>query len=263
MSSVSEPPPNKSLGQHWLSDEASLQAICDAARLSADDTVLEIGPGLGSLTVQLVARARQVIAVELDKTLAKELPQRVPAENLIVEQADILRFDLGKLPPGYKVVANLPYYITNHLLKLLSETANPPILAVVLVQEEVAQRVSAKPGQMSLLSTTTQFFWQVSEGIRLPAELFTPPPKVNSQLLILNRRPEVIFPDVDQAAFFRVLKAGFSQRRKTLKNSLSAGLRIQKEGVEDACQKSGISANLRAQSLSLEEWHKLFKALYT
>lgn len=253
------PAPKKSLGQHWLADAASLTAICDAAAVHAGDTVLEIGPGLGTLTTLLVERAKEVTAVEFDPLLAQSLPQRVPAPNLQVAEADILRFDLTQLPRGYKVVANIPYYLTSNLIRVLSESTNPPQLAVLLVQQEVAQRVAALPGGMSVLSVTAQFYWDVSLGRKVPAGLFTPPPKVDSQILILKRRLQPLFPDVDLTVFFRVVKAGFSQRRKTLLNSLSAGLHLSRPETAQLLAAAGIALNQRAQALMLQDWYRLVR----
>jgi 16S rRNA (adenine1518-N6/adenine1519-N6)-dimethyltransferase len=253
--------PNKSLGQHWLEDASTLEAICQAAELTPDDTVLEIGPGLGALTKHLVIAASKVVAVEIDPRLTQLLPNRITAANLKIVEADILEFDLTQLPSGYKVVANLPYYLSNQLLRRLSETTNPPRLAAILLQKEVAERVVAQPGRMSLLSVTTQFFWQAELGITVPAVLFTPPPKVDATLLILRRRKHVLFPDVDKSTFFRLVRAGFNQRRKTLINSISAGLHYPKSDIEKACQSAGIDPMRRAQTLTLVEWHKLYKSL--
>lgn len=254
--------PKKSLGQHWLKDEAALEAMCAAAGISGDDAVLEIGPGLGTLTKLLVERAGQVVAVEFDEKLASSLPGRVPAHNLQVISQDILSFDFTSLPPDYKIAANIPYYLTSNLIRVISETPNPPATAAILVQKEVAERVAAKPGDMSLLSVTAQFYWQVSLGREVPAELFEPPPKVDSQILILQHRPKPLF-DVDVKPFFRLVKAGFSQRRKTLLNSLSGGLRLDKEKVKDLCVTAGIEPGRRPQTLSLEEWHALYRVLHT
>jgi len=252
------PQAKKSLGQHWLTDAAALQAMCDAAAVSWQDPVLEVGPGLGTLTALLVQRVHEVVAVELDKRLAAELPGRVPASNLQVETGSILEFDLTSLPVGYKVVANIPYYLTSNLIRTLSESSNPPSVAVLLVQKEVAERVAAPPGKMSLLSVTAQFYWQVSLGREIPAQLFTPPPKVDSRILILTRRPEALF-DVDTRRFFRLVKAGFSQRRKTLLNSLSAGLQIGRTEAEALLKRSTIDPTARPQELTLEQWHALYK----
>jgi len=248
----------KSLGQHWLNDDATLQAIVDAASVSGPDHVLEIGPGAGTLTTKLVTRAAMVTAVEFDSQLAARLPQRVPAKNLTVIHQDILKFDLTSLPPDYKVVANIPYYLTSNLIRTLSESSNQPAMAVLLIQKEVAERVAAGPGQMSLLSVTAQFYWEVSLGIAVPAHLFTPPPKVDSLVLILKRRPSPLF-DTDAKAYFRIVKAGFSNRRKTLHNSLSAGLHLGKPEITELLDTAGIDGKLRPQNLTLEQWYELYK----
>lgn len=248
----------KSLGQHWLTDIATLEAMCDAVNVSSTDTILEIGPGLGTLTELLVAKAKQVVAVEFDKKLAEELPARVPSPNLEVISQDILSFDLTKLPKGYKVVANIPYYLTSNLIRVLSESTNPPERAALLVQKEVAQRVVAQPGDMSLLSVSAQYYWEVSLGVVVPAELFTPPPKVDSQILILNYRKEALFPNVDTKLFFRMVKAGYAGRRKTLNNSLSAGLQLSKPETAELLAAAKIAPNLRAQNLALDDWHRLY-----
>lgn len=258
-----EPLAKKSLGQHWLHDEAALASIVTSARLAPDDTVLEIGPGLGDLTQLLVQAASQVIAVEFDEKLAVRLPQRVPARNLSVISQDILQFDFTTLPPDYKIVANIPYYLTGKLLRVLGETSNPPSTAVLLVQKEVAERVAATPGKMSILSATAQFYWEVSLGLLVPAGLFTPPPKVDSQVLILERRAAPLFADVDSAAFFRLVKAGFAHPRKTLRNNLSAGMQLDRQATQIICADANIDPGRRAQTLSLDEWHRLYQAANT
>ncbi len=255
------PSPKKSLGQHWLYDKDSLEAICAAGELIQSDTVLEIGPGLGTLTALLTDKVDSVVAVEFDSSLADDLPNRVRAKNLTVYQQDILTFNLNNLHKGYKIIANIPYYLTSNLIRVISESANPPSRAVLLVQREVAQRVAARPGDMSLLSVSAQFYWKVSTGIEVPAEMFTPPPKIDSQILILDRRSTDLFPDVDEQAFFRLVKAGFSSRRKTLLNSLSAGLRLSRQATTEVLSRAGISIGLRPQELSLAEWHAIYKAM--
>lgn len=255
---MNDPHQKKSLGQHWLEDDASLEAMVAAAEVASDDTILEIGPGLGSLTSKLVAAARQVVAVEFDQVLALSLPQRIAAKNLQVIQQDIQQFDYTSLPAGYKLVANIPYYLTSHLLRTISETSNPPAKAVILVQKEVAERVAAPAGAMSLLSITAQFYWQVSLGRVVTADLFSPPPKVDSQILILEYRFQPRFTEVEPKLFFRLAKAGFGERRKTLRNSLSGGLHIEKSQVEELVLAAGIDPGLRAQSLTLEQWYLLY-----
>jgi 16S rRNA (adenine1518-N6/adenine1519-N6)-dimethyltransferase len=253
------PTPKKSLGQHWLYDEASLLAMCDAAELVETDVVLEIGPGLGTLTELLVEGAERVVAVEFDEQLAKELPARVKAKNLEVVSKDILGFDFTSMPPDYKVIANIPYYLTSNLIRVISETPNQPVSAVLLVQKEVAERVAAAPGAMSILSVTAQYYWQISLDRLVLAHLFTPPPQVDSQILVMQRRPIPLYPDVEVKRFFQLVKAGFAQRRKTLLNSLSAGLVLEKPIVQEMCKTAGIDSGRRAQTLSLDEWHTLYK----
>lgn len=252
-----EQAPKKSLGQHWLNDPDSLDAMCQAADITPDDTVLEIGPGLGTLTQLLVLKAREVIAVEFDETLANNLPTRIQASNLRVETQDILRFDLTKLPKDYKVVANIPYYLTSNLLRVLSESENPPVQMALLVQKEVAQRVCARPGDMSLLSVSVQLYYHASLGEVVPRGLFTPPPKVDSQILKLTRREQPLFPDLDTKKFFQVVKAGFANRRKTLLNSLAAGKRLTKSEAGEIIANTKINPQSRPQELSLEEWYAL------
>lgn len=251
----------KSLGQHWLTDSASLDAMCDAAEVGPDEVVLEIGPGLGTLTQRIVDRAKEVVTIEFDEALAAALPGRVQANNLQVVAADILRYDLTQLPPHYKLVANIPYYLTSNLIRVLSESTNPPHTAALLVQKEVAERVAAKPGDMSVLSVTAQFYWEVTLGRVVTAELFTPPPKVDSQILVLQRRNEPLFPDVDTKQFFRLVKAGFSERRKMLRSSLAGGLHLSKSAVEELLQTADIDPSQRAQALSLDDWYAIYELL--
>lgn len=234
--------------------------MCAGAEITSEDTVLEIGPGPGALTKKLVKRAKEVIAVEFDPLLARMLPSRVTVPNLQVVQQDILQFDLTKLPPGYKVAANIPYYLTSNLLRVLCEAPNHFSKAALLVQKEVAERVCAKPGQMSLLSVSVQFYCQADLGMVVPARLFTPAPKVDSQILQLTYREVPLFPDVDVKQFFRIVKAGFAQRRKTLLNSLSSGLHLTREQTAEMLDAANIISNTRAQSLSLADWYALYQA---
>jgi 16S rRNA (adenine1518-N6/adenine1519-N6)-dimethyltransferase len=255
--------PKKSLGQHWLDDETSLDAMVEAAEISLEDNVLEIGPGPGTLTEELVASAKHVTAVEFDEALARKLPGRVQADNLTVVQSDILGFDLTSLPPDYKVVANIPYYLTSNLLRVLCESSNHFSKAAILIQKEVAERVCAGPGGMSLLSVSVQYYCEASLGMVVPAELFTPPPKVDSQILKLTYRTTPLFPDTDTKTFFRLVKAGFSQRRKTILNSLSAGLRLDRVATTKLLGAAGITPTVRAQALDLNQWHTLYDTYVT
>lgn len=248
---------NKSLGQHWLKDRDVLAHIADCAELTRNDTVLEIGPGLGTLTSELLRRSKKVVAVEYDGELARKLPAQFPGKNLEVIESDILSFDLSTLPKDYSVVANVPYYITSKIVQLLMTADNKPKMTVLLVQKEVAERLAARPGQMSILAVSAQLFADVTLGDVVPAALFTPPPKVDSQVVILQTRLTPFLTDIDEADFFRVVKAGFSAKRKKLRSSLSGGLKISKDEVEALLQKADISPDSRAEALSLDDWVRL------
>ena len=249
--------PKKSLGQHWLHDRFVLEHIADCADINETDTVLEIGPGLGTLTSELLRRAKKVIAVEFDPDLARKLPGQFPGKNLEVINHDILTFDLAQLPTGYKVVANVPYYITSKIVQLLMTSSNKPATAVLLVQKEVAQRIAAPAGNMSILAISAQLFAEARLGDIVPAELFTPPPKVDSQVIVLETRLAPMITPEEEKQFFRVVKAGFSAKRKKLRSSLSGGLGISKQEVEELLEKASISPDVRAEDLTLEQWKTL------
>jgi 16S rRNA (adenine1518-N6/adenine1519-N6)-dimethyltransferase len=249
--------PKKSLGQHWLRDRDVLAGIADEADLSKEDTVLEIGPGLGTLTSELLRRAGSVVAVEFDPDLARKLPGQFPGTSLTVVNEDILSFDLSRLPAGYKVVANVPYYITSKIVERLMTVANKPSTVVLLVQKEVAQRLAATPGDMSILAVSAQLYAEVRMGDIVPAALFTPPPKVDSAVVILDMRPESQLGAMSEKTFFRVVKAGFSARRKKLRSSLSGGLAISKPEAEALLGAAAISPDARAEDLTIADWKRL------
>ena len=247
-------PTNKSLGQHWLRDPDVLADIADSAGLNPNDTVLEIGPGLGTLTSRLLARAKNVVAVEFDEALARKLPAQFPGKNLEVIHQDILSFDASNLPFGYKLVANVPYYITSKIVQKFSEAPNPPSVMVLLVQKEVAERLAARPGDYSILAVSAQVYYDVKLGAVVPAELFTPPPKVDSQVVIMHRLENSRVDETNRAAFFRLVKAGFSAKRKKLRSSLAGGLNIEKKDVEQLLTEANISSDSRAEDLSIDQW---------
>ena len=249
----------KSLGQHWLTDIEALEAIAEAADLKRTDTVLEIGPGLGHLTKYLANQARHLIAVEKDEELAAKLASKLTGQPVQIITADILRFDLTGLPSHYKVVANIPYYLTSNLLRVLSESANPPYLMVLLVQQEVAERLCAGTGQMSLLALSVQLYYDCELGIKVSADKFDPPPKVDSQVVILTRHKKPLFASLDTKKFFRIAKAGFAGKRKKLRSSLAAGLQLGKQEADQLLTKAGIDGGLRAQDLSIGDWYKLYR----
>jgi 16S rRNA (adenine1518-N6/adenine1519-N6)-dimethyltransferase len=253
----------KSLGQHWLNDRKALDSIIDSAKIEPGDTILEVGPGLGSLTRKLVEQARKVIAVEIDAELVTRLQAEIRADNLEVIETSILDFDLSKLPKGYKVVANIPYYLTGKLIRLLTGSPNPPKTIVLLLQKEVAERIVAGPGKMNLLALSVQLNYEPVLGIEVPAKLFSPPPEVDSQVVILNRLTVPRFNDIDEQLFFRIAKAGFGEKRKKLRSSLSGGLGLEKDVADGLLEKAGIDADARAQELTLEQWHKLTSSYQT
>ena len=253
--------PNKSLGQHWLKDRDVLSHIADCAELTHDDIVLEIGPGLGTLTSELLRRSKKVVAVEFDQELARKLPSQFHGTNLEVITSDILSFDLTTLPENYAVVANVPYYITSKIVQLLMTASNKPRIAVLLVQKEVAERLAARPGKMSILAVSAQLFADVTLGDVVKAALFTPPPKVDSQVVILRTRTTPFLTDVSESDFFKVVKAGFSSKRKKLRSSLSGGLAISKLDVEILLEKAGINPDSRAEALTLDEWVQLVRVV--
>jgi len=248
----------KSLGQHWLHDQASLDGIAQAADVIAEDYVLEIGPGLGTLTDILLAKGANVCAVEFDQDLIPKLQKKYEANDKFeIISGDIRTFDYTSLPENFKLVANIPYYLTSHLVRSISETPNQPAIASLLIQKEVAQRLCAAPGQMGILSVTAQFYFDCSLSVEVPAALFTPPPKVDSQVVVLKKRSSKLF-DIDDQKFFDLVKAGFSEKRKTLRNSLSGGLHITKDQAVSLLQSAGLKPTSRAQELSLDDWYRLY-----
>ena len=254
--------PKKSLGQHWLFDDAILNSIVQTAQVKAGDNVLEAGPGLGTLTKKLLQTDAEVYAVEKDETLVSALKKNLKQDNFKLFTGDILRFDLTSLPRGYKVVANIPYYLTSNLIRNLTESNNPPYSITILVQKEVAERICAPPGKMSLLSVSAQLYYSCDLSIEVTKDKFTPPPKVDSQVVNMVRKHADELLDIDKKHFFRIVKAGFSSRRKTLLNSLAGGLDIDKQAIKENLEKLSISPGRRPQELSIEDWAKIAKQLH-
>jgi 16S rRNA (adenine1518-N6/adenine1519-N6)-dimethyltransferase len=251
---------DKSLGQNFLQDPIALERIVTAAEITAQDTVLEIGPGLGSLTRYLAATARHVTAVELDARLLPALGQVLaPFNNVRIVQGDIL-----KVPPamlvsesGYLVVANIPYYITSAVMRHLLSFALRPRRMVLTIQREVAERICAEPGGLSLLALSVQIYGRPRIAAHIPAGAFYPVPNVDSAALRVDLFEQPIIDDDSIEPFFRLAKAGFSQKRKTLRNAMAAGLRMQASQVEALLLAAGIDPQRRAETVSLVEWHTL------
>jgi 16S rRNA (adenine1518-N6/adenine1519-N6)-dimethyltransferase len=266
--------PSKGLGQNFLVNQSALANIVTAAELTPDDTVLEIGAGLGTLTERLAQAAGHVIAVEIDERMMGVLRDTLSGfDNVTLIQGDILLLDPADLVKAvasqpanqttthYKVVANLPYYITSAVLRHLLEARTRPRRMVVTVQREVAERIVAQPGDMSVLSVSVQFYGRPRVLFRIKPGSFYPAPGVESAVVRVDTHdtPPVDVEDTD--AFFRVVKAGFAQRRKQLRNTLAGGLRLPSDEVASKLQQAGIDPRRRAQALSLEEWARVTRAL--
>lgn len=248
--------PKKSLGQNFVQDTHALDKIVAAAELTPVDTVLEIGPGTGALTEQLAQAAGRVIAVELDQRLEPILSAALGhLPNVEIVYADILHTDVPALVGAgdYVAVANVPYYITSAILRHLLESPRRPRRLVLTMQLEVAERLVAKPGDMSLLAVSAQFYAQVEIVTRLNAATFYPRPEVDSAVVRLDTYPQPPVEIPDEKTFFRIVKAGFSQKRKQLKNSLG-------EGGSTLLERAGIDPRRRAETLSIEEWAALARA---
>lgn len=278
--------PARSRGQNFLIKEEIYDDIITAAELKSDDVVLEVGPGLGFLTAKLAERVKEVIAVELDDKLAEVLKTGLAAKgvkNVDVVNSDILKmtndqFPITKQIPNhksqtknteiefrvagfelrdYKIVANLPYNITSIFLRKFLEAENKPELMVLMLQKEVAERLVAKPGKMSLLAVSVQFYAKPEIMRIVPAENFWPRPEVDSAIVKIRPRPSPLLGK--EREFFRLVKFGFSAKRKMLKNNLAAGLKMEIKAVENKLMSAGFNPKIRAQELSVDDWLKLFK----
>ncbi len=248
----------KDLGQHFLIDEKALDKIVETARLNPNETVLEIGPGMGILTRELCKRAGKVIAVELDTAMLSVVKTScIKHCNLVIENQDILKFDTNKLE-NYKIVSNLPYYITSPVIRKFLEADNKPEEMVLLVQREVAERIAAKPSRMSILSVSVQFYADPEIISVVPRTSFFPAPKVDSAILRIKVYKKPIF-DVDPKLFFRIVKSGFGEKRKQLINSLGGGMNLNRDHTERWLKESGVDPQMRAEALSMSDWYNLYK----
>jgi 16S rRNA (adenine1518-N6/adenine1519-N6)-dimethyltransferase len=247
----------KGLGQNFLHDPAALQQIANAAEINDTDAILEIGPGLGSLTRYLALAAKTVTCVELDHDLIPILRTVLAAyPNTRIIEGDILRFSPAALmqTDDYLVVANVPYYITSAIFRHLLETTPRPRRIVLTIQKEVAERICAKPGDMSLLALSVQAFGKPQIASILPAQAFYPVPKVDSAIIRVDMYAQARIPPLLLESFFLLAKAGFSQKRKTLRNSLSAGLRLTPTQASQLLEETGIDPMRRAETLDIDEW---------
>lgn len=255
----------KSLGQNFLRDPHYLNKIADAAEVSSEDQVLEIGPGLGHLTAVLAQRAKKVLAIEVDDRLILRLQKAFSScPNFELVHADALEFDYGALEGRWKVVANLPYYISTPIIQRLIVRCNKFISLTLMLQKEVAERIASPPGgkEYGYLSVLVQFYTVPRIEFKVPPGAFTPSPEVDSCVVTLTLRDKPAVMVKDEAFFIRVIKAAFSQRRKTLRNSLKQ-LEAPKDRMDVVFTSTGIDLGRRAETLSVEEFGKLADFLFT
>lgn len=251
---------DKRLGQNFLQDSLTLEKIVQVAEIIPTDTVLEIGPGLGSLTRYLASKAQKVVAVELDEKLFPPLEAvTTPYRNIQLIHGDILGIEPGEIirQSDYLVIANIPYYITSALIRHLLESKLKPRRIVLTIQKEVAERICADPGDMSLLALSVQVYGQPRIAANIPAKAFFPAPKVVSAVLVVDIYST---PFVDKSlldTFFQLIKAGFSQKRKKLRNSIAAGMHKSPVETESLLRAADIDPQRRAETLSINEWSKL------
>ena len=257
--------PSKRLGQNFLVDEGILKKIVEAAELSKNDIVLEVGPGIGNLTVELAKSVKKVIAVEKDQDLVrilKELLDCWKVRNVRIVEGDIRKIENCKLKIEncYKVVANIPYYLTSPLIRKFLEASNAPKEMILMVQKEVAQRICAKPPKMSILAVSVQFYAKPEIISFVSKKSFWPQPKVDSAIIkikpLINADKRLINADL----FLKTVKTGFSQPRKQLANNLSNGLKMDKGKVKNWLLKNGIQPTQRAETLTINDWTNLTKS---
>lgn len=252
--------PHKGLGQNFLSDDEVLSGIADAAGIPEHAAVLEVGPGLGSLTRHLAERAERVVAVELDKDLIPVLRKEfADCPNVEIVEGDILQFSPdGYFNDGdYYVAANIPYYITSAVIRHLLEGKARPKRLALTVQKEVAERICAAPGKLSLLALSVQVYGRADMPMIIPAAAFYPEPNVDSAVVRIELYEEPLISQEKMEDFFALAKAGFGQKRKTMRNSLSSNLHISGPEAETLLQKAGIDPTRRAETLTIDEWKRL------
>ncbi len=255
--------PDKSLGQNFLTDPNILEKIVQISGVTPNDTVLEIGAGLGHLTAYLARSAGAVTAVELDGRFIPFLSKRLaPFPNIRLVEGDILQLDSSELvqDDGYLVVANIPYYITSRIIRNLLEAKYKPREIVLTIQYEVAHRVCAPTGKLSLLALSVRMYGTPSLELRIPAGAFYPAPKVDSAVIRISLHPEPLLPDSQRETFFLLVKAGFLHKRKTLRNSISKGLAWSPDQAAELLTIGGVDPGRRAETLSIPEWIELTTA---
>lgn len=259
----------KSLGQNFLRDDSVLEKIVESADLNTHDFVIEIGPGEGVLTEKLAKKAGKVLAIELDDRLVPILKDKFENEkNVEILHEDILKLNLSQVTgqssnvTGYKVVANLPYYITSPIIRYFLENENQPSEMILMVQKEVAERVVAKKGGMSILAVSVQYYAEAEYLFTVSRNAFEPQPKVDSAVIrIVTSKRQSATSKEETRKFFRIVRAGFSSKRKTLANNLSGSFQKDKKEVENILEKMGFAKTVRAQELEVEDWRNLSEVI--
>ena len=274
--------PKKSLGQNFLKDQEILKKIIGVANLKTDDLVIEIGPGQGALTSEILKRTKKLIMIEKDQDFAQEIArnsqfsifnfQSISNDQIYkftnqqgIISGDILKINLLKLIEknnflNYKIIANIPYYITSPIIQLFLETKYPPREMILMVQKEVAERICEKPGNMSILAVSVQYYAKPELLFYVPKTAFWPVPEVDSAVIKISNIKSQIS-KTNSKNFFRIVKAGFCAKRKTMLNNLSSSFHLDKKTTGEKIKKAGINPEMRAQELSVEDWKKLTKFL--
>jgi len=248
--------PLKRLGQNFLIDKAAIKKIIEASNLNSDDIVLEIGPGSGVLTKELASKIQKVVAIEKDYKMIEILKEELKDfNNIEIIQGDILKNKTFKIK-DYKVIGNLPFYLTAPVIRQFLEADNPPKEMILVVQKEVGQRICAKPPKMSILANSVQFYAKPEIISYISKKSFWPSPKVDSAIIKISKKP-LLASKIDRNLFFKVVKAGFSQPRKQLINNLSKGLKIERENIKKWLLINKIQPSQRAETLNVEDWVNL------
>ena len=255
--------PSKRLGQNFLIREDIADKVLEAGEISSSDTVLEIGPGLGSLTFKLAASAKKVIAIEKDKRMADILKKSINNPNAEIIRGDILKFDINDLGlRGYKIISNLPYCISSPVIRKFLEEKKKPELMVLMLQKEVAQRIKAKPPFMNILAVSVQIYAQVEIEEYVSKKSFWPEPKVDSAIVKIIIKDNYLKEIKNIDMFFKIVKAGFSHPRKQILNNFSKVLKLEKKDIEEWLKENNIDSKRRAQTLKIEEWLALYKTFH-
>jgi 16S rRNA (adenine1518-N6/adenine1519-N6)-dimethyltransferase len=256
--------PSKGMGQNFLFDRDVVRRVVDTAGLDQTSVVVEIGPGLGIMTEELLARAGRVIAIELDRRLGAHLRHLFgDRSNFTLVEGNALDIDPADVVPSnavYQVVANLPYSVASAITRHALEATRPPSKLTLMVQKEVAERMTASPPQMSILGVATQFYANAEIAFVVPPDVFVPKPKVESAVVQISTKPALPLPREEIESFFRIVNAGFRQKRKQVANSLSAELKLPKATVQEVLERAGIDPMRRAETISVEEWVGLWRA---